>query len=58
MKTLIVALLAALLLGLAWEGTIRAPGTLAACAFFKLGRVRAMAWGFRPGRLYIKIGAG
>ena len=58
MKTILVALLAAIVLGLAWEGTIRAPGTLAACAFFKLGRVRAVAWAYRPGRLYVRIGAG
>ena len=57
MRTLLLALLGALLLGLAWEGTIKAPGILASCTFFRLGRVGAMAWGYRPGRLYVRIGA-
>ena len=56
MKTLLVAILAALVLGLAWEGTIKARGVLASCAFVRLGRVRAMVWCYRPGRLYLKTG--
>ena len=55
-KTLLVAILAALVLGLTWEGTIKARGVLASCAFVRLGRIRAMAWCYRPGRLYVRVG--
>jgi len=54
--TLTLALLGALLLGASWEGTIKARPALAACAFFQLGRVRAVAWAYRPGRLYVRLG--
>ena len=57
MLTLLLAILGALMLGARWEGTIKARGVLASCTIFRLGRVRAMAWGFRPGRLYVRIGA-
>ena len=56
MKTLLVALLGALLLGLAWEGTIKARGILASCTFLKLGRVGAVLWSYRPGRCYLRVG--
>jgi len=58
MLTLALALLAALLLGTSYEGAVRLPGVVASCSFFRFGRVRAAAWAFRPGRVYIRIGAG
>jgi len=57
MLTLALALLGALLLGASWEGTIKARGVLATCSFFRLGRVRAACWAFRPGRLYLRLEA-
>jgi len=56
MFTLALAVLGALLLGASWEGTIKARGVLASCTFWQFGRVRAMAWGFRPGRVYVRLG--
>ena len=56
MRTLLFALLGALLLGLAYEGTIKARGVLASCTFLQFGRVRAAAWAYRPGRLYVRVG--
>lgn len=57
MWTLLFALLCALILHTSWEGTIKARGVLATCAFFQLGRVRAVAWSYRPNRLYVRVGA-
>ena len=56
MKTLLIALLGALLLGLAYEGSIKAPGVLASCTFWRLGRVGAALWCYRPGRCYLRVG--
>jgi hypothetical protein len=58
MWTLCFALLGALLLGASWEGTIKAPGILASCSFVAWGKVRAFGFAYRPGRLYVRIGAG
>ncbi len=57
MLTLLFALLGALWLGASWEGTIKVPGILAICTFFELGHVRAFARAYRPGRVYVRIGA-
>lgn len=56
MRTLLFALLGALLLGLAYEGTVKLPGVLASCTFWQFGRVRALAWAYRPGRVYVRLG--
>lgn len=56
MMTLLFAVLGALLLGASFEGTIRARGILASCTFWQVGRVRAVAWGYRPGRVYVRVG--
>ena len=58
MLTLALALLGALLLGASWEGTIKARGVLASCTFVALGKVRAFGYAYRPGRVYVRIGAG
>ena len=57
MLALTLALLGALLLGASWEGTIKVRGVLASCTFWQVGRVRAAAWAYRPGRVYVRIGA-
>jgi len=54
-KTLLVALLGALLLGASWEGAIRLPGILASCTFVRLGRIGAALWCYRPGRVYVRV---
>jgi hypothetical protein len=56
MTTLLLALLAALLLGRSFEGTVKMPGILASLTFAKFGRVSAALWGFRPGRVYVRLG--
>ena len=58
MFTLALAVLGALLLGRAFEGTVRARGVLASCTIWRLGRVRAVAWGYRPNRVYLRLEAG
>ena len=56
MVTLAFALLCAFVLGWSWEGTIRARGVLSSCTLWRVGRVHAMAWSYRPGRIYVRLG--
>ena len=66
MWTLAFALLAVFLLGrtlqpsgrLRFEGTIRAPGLLASCSFYRAGPVALAARAYRPGRLYLRLEVG
>lgn len=55
MWTLCVVLLGALLLARRFEGTIRVQGVIANCTFYRLGRVRAFAYAWKPGRVYLKL---
>ena len=57
MATLFFALILAFLFGRSWEGTIRINGLLSSLTLARLGRVHVLAWAFRPGRVYVKIGA-
>jgi len=57
MLTLALALLAAVLLGRTFEGTVKMRPILASCTFAQVGKVRLTAWSHRPGRLYVRIGA-
>ena len=53
----IFLLLAAIfLLTRRWEGTIKAPGILAGLTFVRWGKVHAVIWSHRQGRLYFKVG--
>jgi len=37
------------------EGTVRVPGLLAGLGFFSRGRVMAVVWVYRPGRVYFRF---
>jgi len=56
MLTLVLAILGALVLGASYEGAVKVPGILASCTFWKLGRVGAGLWAYRPGRVYVRVG--
>lgn len=54
--TILAIFLAALILSRGrLEGTCKLPGILAGLTFVERGRVRAMVWSHRPGRVYYRV---
>lgn len=55
MWTILLAVLAALILGRAYEGTVQIGGLLACCNMARWGRIGIATWAYRPGRVYVRV---